>query len=276
MRRLIPLAFVLTACGGDGGIEAPELVQPDRLVIVAGDGQIAPVAGTGTGGMVAAVEGVLPDTLIARIEGSVELSPSITGPGLTLASASLTFPAGTSVEYVVLTEGCGRPYIAAATPDEEGEVRTLWEIPVGALPRPAFGWQGDVWGVQCEMEARAKVANEFRADTTFVAVFTPGDVSETHAFQGGVQWEGAPARMYPDLVDDRYNNWIPYVLESGCTCVAVEGTFSEPRDWRTVTPLRVGQGAIRVVMWPDVALATGTVTVNEDDHGILRAVVRFE
>lgn len=250
MRRTLVVAVAIVACGGDGGSGPDPVVSPDRLVIVAGDGQVAPIAGTQTADLAAAVEGVLPDTLIARIEGSVELSPSITGPGLSLSMAGmegLTFPAGTAVEYVVTSEGCGRPYIATATPDEDGQVRTLWEIPAGELPD--MDWHEGVWGSRCEMEARAKVGTEFRADTTFIATFQPGPVDPRYQTGGALQRTSQP-RVYPPrahLAMDEYGNQVPScpVFEPGAP------VWTEGESWP----------ACRSISW-----------INEPEFGLFRVI----
>lgn len=183
MKRLIPLLIILAACG-DGGEGGRRVLEPSRLRIVAGDAQTSPVAASTAAGAVFrvyaagdAATGVLPDTLITEIQGTVQGRDGVMGVG-----GNVELPPGTSVEYTVLQDGCGAPYIASVNPDSDARARTLWEIP-GARQNLTPVLQGlqwhvvggdSVWASRCEMEARLKVGAEFRADTSFVAYFEPG------------------------------------------------------------------------------------------------------
>lgn len=163
MRRLTWLALVLALPACDAA--AVEYTDPDdlRLEIVSGDGQVAPVQTTSSGAFILAAPpaGVLPDTLVARIRDK--------------SGGHANVPPNTVVNYVVPTDGCGEPWINAASPDDSAYVATLWERPAGKLP--ALEWHGDVWGSLCTLETRTVVDGVFKTDTTFQAIFTPGPIA---------------------------------------------------------------------------------------------------
>lgn len=185
MRRtllLIPLLIAIGACGDGAGVE---FTDPDDLwlEIVSGDGQVASVR-EASGYIIAAAPppGVLPDTLVARIRDK--------------SGGYANLPANIVVNYVVPNDSCGDSWINAAVPDDSGYVATLWERPAGRLP--GLGWHdvdgAQVWGSHCLLEARTAVDGQFKTDTTFHAIFTPGPIA---AYGTGTMMGVLPDSAFP-------------------------------------------------------------------------------
>lgn len=225
MRKLIAVIALLAACGGDSSNGTP-LVQPDRLVIVSGDHQVAQI---GTSEVPGGVEGILPDTLIARVEGDTSGGSGITGP------VSVQFPAGTSVEYRVPVVGCGAPLLSTAIPDSAGEVSTLWEVPAEALPADHLQWQNlggsEIWAADCGMEVRLNAGNTFDVDTTFTAYFKPGPASTIELDNGPHLVFLGGSRALDSLVvsiGDEYGNALPleWLVWSGTGVAITDRTFA--------------------------------------------------
>lgn len=249
MKRLTLLALVLTfaACDSETG---PEFTDPDdlRLEIVSGDGQVAPVQTTDGASIVeaslvaqvGAPSGVLPDTLVARIRDK--------------SGGHANVPPNTVVNYVVPTDGCGEPWINAASPDDSAYVATLWERPAGQLPD--LQWHGDVWGALCTLETRTVVDGVFKTDTTFQAIFTTGPL--TNMTTGSVPIElgdTVDLRFHISEGRDVYRNVIPVETIRGIAASDVtwqwrdghpDGTWARPEQtgWLLVAPTALDTAAM--------------------------------
>lgn len=222
-RYILPALLILAACS-DGG-EGRRTLDPSHLRIIAGDQQAAPVGVTASSAVfraygTAAQNGaanVLPDTLVTEIQGTVSGRDGLVGP-----SSNIDMPAGTIVEYAVLSDGCGAPYISSVTPDADARTRTLWEVP-GARANLTPVLQGlqwhvvdgdSIWAARCEMQARLKLGSEFRADTSFVAYFQPGPVvSVAFEIDEWAHFLGDTVTLAPPSVMDVHRNAHPRDVE---------------------------------------------------------------
>ncbi|HEX7118197.1 MAG TPA: hypothetical protein VF212_05385 [Longimicrobiales bacterium] len=172
IRPLAPLlaAAVLAACS-DSGSTDPDIADPDQLdlVIVSGDGQVAPVADPLAGSAAfspaqTTPDNLLPEPLVARITvDGAEPSAAVAAGGPSFA----LLPANTSVTFRVVDHPeataerhCGASFVDGAIPDDSGYVTTFWER--GTL------------AATCTMEVRLVVDGEPRVDTVFTATFQPG------------------------------------------------------------------------------------------------------
>ncbi|HEX6939998.1 MAG TPA: hypothetical protein VF158_11350 [Longimicrobiales bacterium] len=165
-------AAVLAACSDSGGTD-PDIADPDQLdlVIVSGDGQVAPVADPLAGSAAfspaqTTPDNLLPEPLVARItvDGAEPSAAVAAGTGGPLFAA---LPSNVSVTFRVVEHPeetplrhCGDSFVASAIPDDSGYVVTYWER--GTL------------AATCTMEVRLIVDGVPRVDTMFTATFEPG------------------------------------------------------------------------------------------------------
>lgn len=252
MKRLVITTALLVACS-DGGGGGARTLDPSHLRIVAGDQQIGAVAGASSGavfrvyGAGDVVNGVLSDTLIAEILGTVEGRDGIMSP-----SGNVELPPGTIVEYTVLSDGCGAPYITSVTPDSDSRARTLWEVP-GARQNLTpllqdLRWHevdGDsIWASRCEMQARLKLGAEFRADTSFVAYFEPGPITRASLAGPTVTFVGDTLLLPIPSFADAHGNGFP---NTRVQWTGVDGVYPASRmAW--VEPTEEGRDSVTATL----------------------------
>ncbi|HYG70220.1 MAG TPA: hypothetical protein VD838_21265 [Anaeromyxobacteraceae bacterium] len=157
------LVLALSACGEGGPTEPP--VEPVdgvlSMSIIEGQGQIG------------YVETTLPDPLgVQVVQNELTGALRMVGPQASLMANEDPVP-GVVVNFVVVEEGCGRPFAGSAVTDTIGRAKDLWEL---------GGRAGE-----CRMEARA-VDPETGAPMvfdTFFATALPG-APETFDFPARV------------------------------------------------------------------------------------------
>lgn len=190
----LAVAAALIGCGDDDGGPDYVNITDARIRILAGDGQVAPVATSPerAGDLAPRLQG-------GGAEEAYDLFPEVlevyVGVGA-LAGGDPVAP-GTDVHWIVRDEGCGRPVGQTTSTDADGRAVNRWIR--GTRAR------------ECHMDVcRILSDGALTCDTTFVAVQEPGPPD---------MWIGSmPSHMLvgeiaagPYLVD-RYKNAIPTLL----------------------------------------------------------------
>lgn len=239
----LALALLFSACTERPKV--PDVLDPTRLEIVSGDHQVGEVSATSftNGAVVASVaEGVLPDTLVARVVGdtvpgtSAYAGPTGIGP-LPNFNVAIHAPPGTVVSYESDVEGCGAPYIQGAVPpDSDNLARNLWEMPgsraglTGHLPEDRLGWydtpSGRIWAAECHMLAHLKVGMSFRADTPFTSYVRTGPAASLRVREHDYLEVGDSIGLLSEVLDvaDANANRLPHDTVTWTPSVIVADT----------------------------------------------------
>jgi hypothetical protein len=183
MRHMLAVLTALTAgtwgCGRDGATTQPTQLRPSLVRIVSGDGQHDTV----TRMLPAPIE------VLVTASPSGRLSLSVAGPqGVSAQVQSAGVPVPNQlVNWVVVEEGCGRPFAGSALTDSLGRAKERWEL-------------GTKAGL-CHMEARAvdQATGEPIVFDTATAIALAGTPKYLD-----FNWQAAPATMAPgDTLDLR-------------------------------------------------------------------------
>jgi hypothetical protein len=197
MRRLLTWATqpgvllslgILTACGGESPTPPPQL-RPASLSIVAGDAQQDTIKK-----MLAN-----PIEVVVTAAPSGRLSLSVAGPqGVSAQVQSAGMPVPNQlVNWVVVEEGCGRPFAGSAITDSQGRAKERWEL-------------GTKAGL-CHMEARAvdQATGEPIVFDTATAIALPGPAVDLRVMGATVPIGTTfPARDLIVAAFDAYQNRI--------------------------------------------------------------------
>jgi hypothetical protein len=260
MRRtslILALALAAGACSSDSADDKPVDPSRERLHIVSGDQQTAPVIGTPLAS--ASVAGLslqqssgpiteadlFPGKLVVRavVTGGASQSESPFGPSLNVVAGGGA--AGVSVTWRARPEGCGYPVEVSTITDSKGESVNRWVRGTLATTCSMDVCRviKDTGEVLCDQtytavqEPGAAVAVDWKSPAPSLSVSAGDTLDISHLLTGGRDQHGNPADVANVVANiSARTAWSP-ASAGGQVCGSGQVTMS-PRDgWLAIVPV---------------------------------------